>query len=59
MNKAWAAFVRTGDPNHDGLPRWRPYEPGKRETMRFDTVVEPVGDLAGLGWRKAWPERRA
>lgn len=58
MNKAWAAFVRTGDPNHDGLPRWRPYEPQKRETMRFDVVVEPVGDLAGIGWRRPWPERR-
>jgi para-nitrobenzyl esterase len=59
MNQAWAAFVRTGNPNHDGLPRWRPYEPERRETMRFDAVVEPVGDPAGVAWRRPWPERRA
>jgi para-nitrobenzyl esterase len=59
MNRAWAAFARTGDPNHDGMPRWRPYETARRETMRFDSVVEPVGDLAGIGWRRPWPERRA
>jgi para-nitrobenzyl esterase len=59
MHDAWAAFVRTGDPNHPGLPRWRPYDLDRRETMRFDSVVEPVGDLAGVGWRRPWPERRA
>ncbi|HEX7006756.1 MAG TPA: carboxylesterase/lipase family protein [Alphaproteobacteria bacterium] len=59
MNGAWAAFIRTGDPNHDGLPRWRPYEPQRRETMRFDVVVGPVGDPAGIAWRRPWPERRA
>jgi len=59
MHDAWAAFVRTGDPNHAGLPRWRPYDLERRETMRFDSVVEPVGDLAGVGWRRPWPERRA
>ncbi|MFJ1562074.1 carboxylesterase/lipase family protein [Streptomyces mirabilis] len=40
-------FVRTGSPNGPVLPSWEAYEPGRRATMRFDTVVECVGDLAG------------
>lgn len=35
MRAAWAAFAHTGDPNHEGLPEWRPYEPSRRETMRL------------------------
>ena len=55
MHPAWTEFARTGDPNHDALPRWVPYAPKERATMRFDTVVGSVGDLAGLNWRKPWP----
>ncbi|MFD3696316.1 carboxylesterase/lipase family protein [Streptomyces sp. NPDC058646] len=47
MHEAWIAFVRTGDPNHPGLPRWDPYETRTRTTMRFDSVVTALGDLAG------------
>lgn len=47
MHRAWIAFVRTGDPNHPDLPRWRPYDTGARTTMRFDSVVAAVDDLAG------------
>jgi para-nitrobenzyl esterase len=56
MHRAWVAFARGGNPNHDRLPRWQPYEPARRVTMRFDSVVGPVDDLAGLGWRQSWPE---
>jgi para-nitrobenzyl esterase len=56
MHGAWAAFARGGDPNHDGLPPWAPYEPRRRITMRFDRVSGPIDDLAGLGWRPAWPQ---
>ncbi len=55
MHGAWAAFARSGDPNHGGLPHWAPYEPRDRITMRFDRAVGPVKDLAGLSWRRAWP----
>jgi len=24
-------------------------------TMRFDSTIGPVSDLAGLAWRKPWP----
>ncbi|MFD8889840.1 carboxylesterase/lipase family protein [Streptomyces sp. NPDC059566] len=47
MHRAWIAFVRTGDPNHPDLPRWQPYDTESRTTMRFDSVVTALGDLAG------------
>lgn len=36
VSAAWAAFARTGDPNHSGLGQWRPYEAKERATMVFD-----------------------
>ncbi|WP_327260750.1 carboxylesterase family protein [Streptomyces sp. NBC_01232] len=47
MHRAWIAFVRTGDPNHPDLPQWRRYETPSRTTMRFDSVVTALDDLAG------------
>jgi para-nitrobenzyl esterase len=47
MHRAWISFVRTGDPNHPGLPHWPRYDRRTRATMRFDSVVGSVGDLAG------------
>ena len=55
MQDAWIAFARTGDPNHDALPHWAPYESTRRTTMRFDRVSGPIDDLAGIGWREPWP----
>ena len=55
MQRAWIAFVRTGSPNNGTLPEWAPYEPARRTTMRFDRLVGPVDDLAGLGHRLPWP----
>jgi para-nitrobenzyl esterase len=55
MHGAWVAFARSGDPNHDGLPPWRPYDATRRTTMRFDRISGPVDDLAGVSWRPAWP----
>ncbi len=39
MSAAWAAFARTGDPNHAGLPQWPAYSADTRPSMIFD--VEP------------------
>jgi para-nitrobenzyl esterase len=55
MHGAWIAFARTGKPDHPGLPAWPPYTREHRMTMRFDSVIGPVSDLAGLSWRMPWP----
>jgi len=36
ISGAWAAFARTGNPNHAGLPEWPAYTADKRATMFFD-----------------------
>ena len=42
MQDAWIAFARSGDPNHEAIPSWEPYESERRTTMLFDlpTAVE-------------------
>lgn len=49
--RAVAAFIRTGNPNTDGVPLWPCYAPDQRATMRFDVLTGPAVDPAG-------PERR-
>jgi len=44
---AWVAFARTGNPNHAGLPAWKPYSVSERTTMIFDNVCKAVNDPAG------------
>ena len=45
---AWAAFAKTGSPNHVGIPKWEAYNDNV-PTMVFDTVCslknDPDGDL--------------
>jgi para-nitrobenzyl esterase len=36
MCDALLAFARTGDPNHPGLPEWRPYGLDRRSTLVLD-----------------------
>ncbi len=33
IQNAWIQFARTGDPSHQGLPSWPPFEPKRRATM--------------------------
>jgi para-nitrobenzyl esterase len=47
MSDAFIAFARTGNPNHTGLPQWRPYELKERSTMVFDSESKSVNDPRG------------
>ena len=44
MVNALLAFVRTGDPNHAGIPEWPPYRPEERSTLVFDKKCEVISD---------------
>ena len=47
MSNALIAFARTGDPNHAGLPAWRPYTLAERQTMLFDAAPKVENDPRG------------
>ncbi|MFG2875597.1 carboxylesterase/lipase family protein [Streptomyces sp. NPDC048337] len=51
VHASWISFIRTGDPNHDPMPRWDRYDRDSRTTMALDSVTAAVGDLAGY-WRR-------
>ena len=53
MQNAWLSFARTGDPNHDALPQWPPYELPRRPTMVFDRECR-VADDPLSDERRAW-----
>lgn len=35
--RAVIAFAATGNPNHEGIPEWKPCEPGKERTLILDS----------------------
>ena len=39
---SWISFAKTGDPNHEGIPKWHPYETENRYTILFgeDSIIE-------------------
>lgn len=47
MMDAWIAFARTGDPSHEGIGRWDPYDAERRLTMVFDRECGLEGDPYG------------
>jgi para-nitrobenzyl esterase len=44
MSAAWAAFARTGNPNHADMPNWPAFEPSNLPTMVFGEKVAVVND---------------
>jgi para-nitrobenzyl esterase len=52
VSRAFVRFADCGDPNHAGLPPWRPYSPADRCTMIFDAQsrieTDPQSELRTL-----------
>jgi para-nitrobenzyl esterase len=44
MSRAWATFARTGNPSHEGIPRWPAYTLDQRATMFLDAECTVVND---------------
>ena len=44
MSAAWAAFARTGNPNHSDMPTWPAFDPGNYPTMVFGSQVRVAND---------------
>ncbi|MFX1364919.1 MAG: carboxylesterase/lipase family protein [Promethearchaeota archaeon] len=53
MMDAWLSFARTGNPNHDGIPKWPAYDKEKRATLLFGKECKVVNALFEKE-RKAW-----
>ena len=47
MASAFAAFARSGNPNHSGLPNWPAFDPATRATMVFEAEPRMVNDPYG------------
>jgi para-nitrobenzyl esterase len=48
VSGAFAAFARSGDPNHAALPQWPAFTTGRRETMIFDNDCRAISDPHGV-----------
>jgi para-nitrobenzyl esterase len=53
MSGAWAAFARSGNPDHAGIPHWPAYDAKDRATMIFGKETHIENDPASEE-RKAW-----
>ncbi len=39
MQRAWLAFAREGEPSHEGIGAWAPWDPHRRATMIFGADI--------------------
>ena len=56
MSRAWLAFARAGNPNHEGIPKWPQYSTDQRPTMMFDNQCRVENDPYRAE-RLAWTAR--
>lgn len=54
MSDAWLAFARSGDPNCEALPAWRPYSAGERATMLVNAGESRCVDDPQSRLRRFW-----
>ena len=47
MSKAWLNFAKTGNPDHSGLPQWKPFTKDNGATMVFNNTSEVRKDPDG------------
>jgi para-nitrobenzyl esterase len=52
-SSAWIAFARSGNPSHEGLPKWSPYSNEHRVVMVFDSECHLEDDFFAAE-RAAW-----
>ena len=50
---AWLGFARSGEPGHEGLPDWLPYDSEERMAMELGRRCEPLR-LPDAGLLRAW-----
>jgi para-nitrobenzyl esterase len=55
MQASWAAFVRSGNPQHPGIPEWPRYDPDHRATLLFNVTCQVDEDPDGPD-RKVWDQ---
>jgi len=50
MSTYWANFIKTGDPNGNGVPQWKPYSTTDKQTMVLGETQQsmPLKDAAQL-----------
>ena len=42
VSSAWISFIKTGNPNTEGMPNWEPYNTETGPTMILDDVCQLV-----------------
>ena len=53
MMDAWIAFAHSGNPNHENIPTWPPYDSNNRSTMLIGTEFK-VMEKSFETEREAW-----
>ena len=44
MQSYWANFVKTGNPNGEGLPEWKAYTADNNQLLQFDSELKMIDD---------------